>query len=136
MQLFLDACAIIYFVEMAEPYQKKFSNKLKSIRQKYQSVTFLASELSLLECRVKPLRENNEELLGHYQQFFCAKDLLLIPLTAPIIEKATQLRAFFNLRTPDALQAASALSVVEDTLFVTNDRGFDKVTELKSLIII
>lgn len=136
MQLFLDACVIIYFVEMAEPYHKKFSNQLKSIRKKYQSVTFLASELSLLECRVKPMRENNEELLERYQQFFCAKDLLLIPLTPPIIEKAAQLQAFLNLRTPDALQAASALSVDDEALFVTNNRGFNKVPELKSLIII
>lgn len=133
MKLFLDACAIIYFVEMAEPHYKKFADKLHKIHNKHENTTFAASQLSLLECRVKPMREQNEELLGRYQQFFCATDLLLMPLTAPILEKATQLRAFHNLRTPDALQAATALSVDDDVIFVTGDSSFKKVKNLDIL---
>src|SRR5579872_1770824 len=111
MQIFLDACAIIYWVEMSEPYYSRFANILYEIRKKHKKPTFAASYLSLLECRIKPLRDHNEILLKHYQQFFCAKDLSLVPLPLKTIEHATELRAYYNLRTPDALQAAAALSI-------------------------
>lgn len=133
MKLFLDAWAIIYFVEMAEPHYTKFADKLYTVRKKHKNATFAASQLSILECRIKPLREKNEELLDRYQHFFCETDLLLLPLTSYILEVATELRAFLNLRTPDAIQAASALSIDDDIIFITGDSSFNKIPNLNIL---
>lgn len=135
MKIFLDACAIIYWVEMSVPHYKKFVDALESVKHKHKKATFAASHLSLLECRIKPLREQDDDLLNHYQQFFCAKDLTLIPLSAQVIEKATELRVFHNLRTPDALQAAAALSINDDVIFATADKNFKKVQGLNVLLI-
>ncbi|SRR5579883_3359512 len=135
MQIFLDSCAIIYWVEMAEPYYGHFSDLLHDLRKKYKKPTFAASHLSLLECRVKPLRERDDALLNQYQQFFCATDLSLIPVSPEIIEKATELRAFHQLRTPDALQASSALTISDDTIFVTGDKNFKKIPLLEVALI-
>ncbi|MBV9575514.1 MAG: PIN domain-containing protein [Gammaproteobacteria bacterium] len=135
MKIFLDACAIIYWVELAEPQYNQFANKIHEIRKKHKDVSFAASYLSLLECRVKPMREHQEELLKRYQQFFCASQLTLIAMTPDIIEKATALRAFTTLRTPDAIQAATALSMREEVIFITGDRSFKKVPKLKVLLI-
>jgi predicted nucleic acid-binding protein len=135
MILFLDACAIIYWVELVKPYYQQFSKKIDKIKKNYHLVTFAASELSLLECRIKPLRENNDILLSHYQVFFNASDLKLVPLNRSVIELASHLRVQFNLTTPDALQAASALSFSDEIIFVSGDTCFKKIPGLKVEII-
>jgi predicted nucleic acid-binding protein len=135
MKIFLDACAIIYWVELAGPQYKQFVNKILEIRKERKDVSFAASYLSLLECRVKPMREHQEGLLKRYQQFFCASELTLIEITPDIIENATSLRAFNALRTPDAIQAATALSISDEVIFLTGDHSFKKVPNLKILLI-
>ena len=62
-------------------------------------------------------------MLSKYDQFFHAKDLQLIELTAHVIDIATELRSQSELRTPDALQVACALSLSldHDIIFVTGD---------------
>lgn len=128
--IFLDACVIIYWVEIAEPYYGKFVDKLHDIRTQYGLLPFAVSHLSLLECRVKPVREKNKDLLKRYQQFFAAQDLNLVALTPAVLEVATQLRAQHHLPTPDAIQAASALSISDPIIFLTGDSGFKKVPNL------
>jgi len=135
MKIFLDACTIIYWIEMTLPQYTGFANLLKKLGKNYNKPCFAASHLSLLECRIKPLREKNEELLARYRNFFCAEDLTMIPISPAIIEKASHLRAFHQLRTPDAIQAASALSISENVIFVTGDTGFKKVPKLKLALI-
>jgi predicted nucleic acid-binding protein len=130
MILFLDACAIIYWVELVDPYYQQFSDKLTKIKSRHGTLSFAASELSLLECQVKPLREKNEILLNRYNIMFEASDLKLISLTTDVIQLATQLRAKYYLATPDALQAASALSISDDILFISADKSFKKIPGL------
>ena len=136
MKIFLDACAIIYWIESGEPYYSKLHNKLNQIRKKHGPLPFAASALSLLECRVKPFREKNAELIGYYNHFFSAPNLTVTPLTSSVMEQATSLRAFHNLRTPDALQAASALAASENkVIFVTGDTIFKKIHELEVVLV-
>ncbi len=135
MHLFLDACAIIYWVEMTEPHFAQFSKILQLLKKKYHKPNFIASSLSLLECRVKPMRENNEDLLKHYQDFFTMNNLTILNLSFEIIEHATRLRANHQLRTPDALQAASALTFSDKVLFITGDASFKKVPNLEVILI-
>lgn len=95
-------------------------------------VELAVSRLSLMECRVKPLRESNADLLQRYAEFFAAVQVL--ELSAETIDLATELRADYGLKTPDALQAASALQwqrdSQEEVLFVTADKSFVKVPNL------
>lgn len=135
MKLFLDARAIIYWVEMSPSYYQPFADLLKSLKKRYSSASFAVSSLSLLECRVKPLRENDMEILQAYQTFFTASHLTIVPLDFPVIEHATKLRASYQLRTPDALQAACALSLTNEVRFITADAGFKKIPELSVILI-
>jgi predicted nucleic acid-binding protein len=93
------------------------------------------SRLSLLECLVKPVRERNTPLIERYRSFFSATDLTIVEIAPLVIERALLIRADSNLRTPDAIQAASALSLTEPAIFVTGDIGFSKVSNLSSQII-
>lgn len=53
----------------------------------------------------------------------------LIPVTLSLLRGAANLRANTNLKTPDAIHAATAINA-GCTLFLTNDNGFLNVTNL------
>jgi predicted nucleic acid-binding protein len=57
-----------------------------------------------------------------------------VPPTLHIAERAAQIRADHNLRTPDAIQAATALAAGVIG-FVTNDPMFRRVPSLDVLIL-
>lgn len=128
MRLFLDACALIYRFEGAAPFRTAAMDLMAQLSAQQASVELAVSRLSVLECRVKPLREGNVVLLKRYDDFFAA--VHIVELSAEVVDAATVLRARHGLKTPDALQAASALVTLDHTLFVTADAGFAKVTGL------
>ncbi len=83
-----------------------------------------------MECRVKPLRDDNQAALKLFQQFFTTEGLHIQPLDLAVIDHATRLRAAYRLKAADALQAASALACGPNVHFVTNDQRFIKVPDL------
>jgi predicted nucleic acid-binding protein len=84
----------------------------------------------MLECLVKPLREQNNPDIERYRAFFSSTGLQIIEINAQVIETATLLRARHGLRTPDAIQAASALSIKGPVTFLTGDKQLKKIPEL------
>ena len=91
-------------------------------------VELAVSRLSVLECRVKPLRDGNAILLKRYYDFFAA--VHIVELSATVVDPATDLRVLHHLKTLDALQAACATSLQSDATFVTADLAFAKVAAL------
>jgi len=135
MRLFLDSCVIIYWVEAKEPYYSSFITKLSNINDDYPNARIVVSRLSLLECFVLPLREKNKSTYKLYQDFFSNPDIEIIELDAKVVEVATQLRADYHLKTPDAIQAASAFSLHGKMRFITNDKRFKAVPNLNIISI-
>ena len=135
MIIFLDANIIIYQVEAVTPFRDKVRTVVTDILTGHPGNRFAVSRLSLLECLVKPVRERNALVIERYRAFFTASDLDIVEISPQVIDRALLLRADTGLRTPDAIQAASALSHPEKTIFVTGDTGFSKVTDLSSRII-
>lgn len=130
MTLFLDANIIIYRVEAAEPFSSQVFANLHDLVKKHPHAGFAVSRLSMLECLVKPLREKNRANTDLYRAFFASTGLQIIEISAAVVETATLLRARHGLHTPDAIQAASALSLKGAVTFVTGDRAFSKVPGL------
>ena len=128
MTLFLDANVIIYLVEGTKALQKRVAMALGEDHAHDEMVA--VSRLSWLECRVRPLREKNKAILAAYERFFAARDLVIVDLTAAVVETAAQLRAALNLSTPDALQAASALQIEGPVRFFSNDQRLARVPGL------
>ena len=135
MIIFLDANIIIYQVEAIPSFRDKVQAVISEIYATHPGSSFSVSRLSLLECLIKPVRERNTPLIERYRSFFSATDLTIVEIDPQVIERALLIRANTSLRTPDAIQAASALSHPEKTIFVTGDTGFSKVTDLSSRII-
>jgi predicted nucleic acid-binding protein len=133
--VFLDACALIYRVEEVAPWNRRVAQLLAAYLRKHAGLRLVVSRLSQLECRVQPLRESETDLLARYDALFSAPDLQTVEIDANVIEGATEIRARFGLRTPDAIQAASCLSLDESHVFVTNDRTFTRVPKLSAVLL-
>ena len=130
MILFLDANIIIYRVEAVEPFNQQVLVTVQELVGPYPNIGFAVSLLSIMECLVKPLRDQNSADVERYRGFFASTGLQIIEVSSLVLETATLLRARHGLRTPDAIQAASAMSVKGPVMFLTGDRQFRKVPGL------
>ena len=134
LNLFLDACALIYRFEGADTFRQATARLLRELtRGSTTKARVAVSRLSMLECRGKPLRENDLQTLKRYDHFF--SEIEIVEIDATVIELATRLRALHGLKTPDAIQAASALVWQADALFVTADAAFEKTPNLNVRLI-
>lgn len=93
------------------------------------SGSLATSRLTRLECRTKPLREGDVVTLTQFDVFFAGSELVIVELQSSVIERATELRARYNLKTPDAIHLAAALEVGA-SLFLTGDRNLSRCSEL------
>lgn len=129
MNVFLDANLIIYWLEgdaaLASQAHRSIAEAMAAPK-----ADLCVSALSLMECRVRPLRLAQHDILARYDGFFASHDLQVVALDASVMTIASSLRAHYGLKTPDALQAASCLSLAGTSVFLTGDRGFLRVPGL------
>ncbi len=113
---FLDTNIFIYLIEEHPLYLRKIDDLLRLLeRDKYEIIT---STLTVGEILTKPYKENRLDLIKTYQDFF--EEMVLVDLNSDIASLFAKMRAQCGIRTPDAVQIASALYAKAD-LFVTND---------------
>lgn len=126
--VFLDAAPVIYSVEKHADYWAL----MQAVWQASQAgqIRVVVSELALLETLVAPLRHADTQLVAAYEQLLTKTEVRMLPITLAVLREAANLRAQLNLKTPDAVHAASALNYGCD-LFVTNDPSFRRVPNLK-----
>ena len=130
MILFLHSNALIYLIEGDELLVALVQQTIQSHIATHTEILIAVSSLSLLECRVLPLRNNDIKLLQRYDEFFSTDGLLIVDLSRNVVDIATRIRSDYSLKTPDALQAACCLSLQTNHIFLTEDNAFSKVDEL------
>lgn len=128
--VFLDASAIIYLLEGAADIRQAARETLVGLSQRQADQAIAVSSLSLLECRVHPMRHGDDDRLAIFESFFDDPGLFIVELDRNVIDRATRLRAQHGIRTPDALQAASCFELDRDAPFVTVDRDFRRIPGL------
>ena len=95
----------------------------------------MTSFVTLIEVLVHPLRESRPELAEEYRDILLRSPALTaIPLDEGIAEAAAELRARHNLRTPDAIQIATAIRSGA-SWFLTNDAGLANLSEISVLVL-
>lgn len=124
MRVYLDSAPIIYLVEDILPYTSALVSRLSA-----PNVIQVCSELSRLECRVKPIRDGEEALLAAFDSYFREIVNEVLPLSRQALERATLLRARYGFRTPDAIHLAAAIDSGCD-LFLTNDSQLARCQEI------
>ena len=125
MLYYLDTAPIIYLVEKVSPFFERASERLRK-----QDVLLATSLLSRLETRVKPLRDKNHLQLQEFADFFDTRIALEIGLSREVIDTATELRAKYGFKTPDAIHLAAAI-IGNCEVFLTNDHRLDNCEEIK-----
>jgi len=128
---FLDASALIYLVDGDAAWSGAVQQGLHELVAADPSLAIAVSRLSVLECRVGPLRRGDQASLERFDALFAQPDLLWVELTAPVVEQATRLRALHGVRTPDALQAACCLQLGSDAVMVSGDADFRLIPTLQ-----
>ena len=122
--IYLDSAPLIYLVEHVPQYGDMVVRRLSA------TDILIASDLSRLECRIKPIRDGDAMLLDEFDRFFAESVGEVIALSRDVIDRATEIRARYGFKTPDAIHLAAA-SLSNCELFLTNDQRLDRFTGLR-----
>jgi predicted nucleic acid-binding protein len=131
-KVYIDTPVLIYTLENHQDYYPL----LKQLWAKFENnqVSITSSELIITEALVSPLRSENMVSIANYEQIIFHAGINLIPIDRSILLAATKLRVKYKLKTPDAIHAATALSIGCNR-FITNDKGFRNIAGLPTLIL-
>jgi predicted nucleic acid-binding protein len=131
--VFLDTAPLIYYIEGNSLYQKQLNSLFQS--NDAGKFMFITSSITLLEVLVKPLRDSKMELVNEYKKILTsAQGISIFEISNEIAVKAAQLRAMYNLRTPDALQYATAMEFQAD-YFLTNDNRLSTLPHISCVLL-
>jgi predicted nucleic acid-binding protein len=129
----LDTSPIIYFVEENVEYFEvihPFFEELSS--GKFRAVT---STITLLEVLVQPYRKKHTTLASQYKEILLnSQNLTVLPLLNETSDEAAKLRGKYNIRTPDAVQVATAIYGGASG-FLTNDTKLRKIKEIEIIVL-
>ena len=129
----LDTAPLIYFIEENPNYLDVTNAFFEAMFRGEFSVVI--SVLTITEVLVYPLRQGNTALAQQYREIlFNSQGLTTIEVFPEIAENATQLRANYNLRTPDAIQMATAIRG-GTSFFLTNDARLPSLLALSVLVL-
>jgi predicted nucleic acid-binding protein len=129
----LDTGPLIYYIEEHPP----FLAKIRPFFEAAESNEFrvVTSFVTLIEVLIRPLREGQPDVAEEYRNILLQSPALTaIALDAGIAEEAAGLRARHNLRTPDAIQVATAIRSGA-SWFLTNDAALETLSEIKVLVL-
>jgi predicted nucleic acid-binding protein len=129
--IYIDNSVAIYTIEGNHDYY----SLMQPLWSKFYAgeIQIISSKLILMEVLVVPLRNANNSLVADYEELLLFQ-IQLIPISQLILRQAANLRAKTNLKTPDAIHAATALSV-SCNQFITNDKGFRNVPALPVIVL-
>jgi len=124
--IYLDACCFIYLVEGQPEWRSVVEKRIRDLDPASRLVT---SQLARLECRAKPMRDSDHDLLGRYDSLFGASRVAVLDVSAKVIDRATELRARYGFKSPDAIHLATALdcAVAE---FWTGDAALSRCNDV------
>ncbi|HEX3972637.1 MAG TPA: PIN domain-containing protein [Stellaceae bacterium] len=122
----IDSAPVIYFLEGHPKFGPRFQPLFEA--QSAGHLRFAVTTMTIAEVLTGPIQAGNDELARRYRTIL--ESWRVVELTVDIAEAAARLRASLRLKLPDAVQAASALSVNAAAL-VTHDRDFSRVRSLR-----
>lgn len=129
----LDTSIFIYQLQ-AHPLYVDFTHQVFSWLEK-PSASAVTSTVTMTELLVQPYRESDERLINSFLSLIPAiPNLFWLAPDLEIAILAAQIRAQHRLRTPDALQAATAIHA-RASAFMTNDPIFERVKEFEVLLL-
>ncbi len=129
----LDTSIFIYHLE-PNPKYLAYTDPIFSWLERPESKA-ITPTITLTELLVLPYREGDEQRANDFYGLLTTyPNLEWIAPTLEIADLAARIRALHRLRTPDALQAATAVHAKAAGL-ITNDPVFQRVEGLQTLVL-
>jgi predicted nucleic acid-binding protein len=129
VRLYLDTAPIIYLVEQVPRYAEAVDRRVSS-----NSIIQVVSDLTRLECRVQPVRDHNDSLLQDYDDYCNEVVTEIVLLSGLVMDRATDIRAYYGFKTPDAIHLAAAV-VSDCDVFLTNDQRLDRFSDIAEEVV-
>ena len=129
----LDTSIFIYHLQ-PNPKYLAYTDLIFSWLERPESRA-TTSTITMTELLVLPYREGDEQLANDFYGLLSTyPNLEWIAPDLEIAELAARIRALHLLRTPDAIQAATAVDS-QATGLITNDAIFERVEEFQTLVL-
>ena len=129
----IDTMIFIYHFEAHPTYSPITTRIFEQIETgRLRAVT---SYITLLEILVKPFKENDRRAVSDYTDLLTTfPNLEFVPVGKGIAEMAASIRARYSVKTPDAIQIATAI-VSGSSIYITNDETLKKVTDVEVMVL-
>jgi predicted nucleic acid-binding protein len=128
----LDTSILIYQLERNARYFPLSDAVFAWLEQQGNSA--ITSTLTMTELLVPAHRDGDARRLKNYHGLLTTyPSLTWIAPDLSVADTAARMRAYYGLKTPDAIQAATAIQFKVST-FLTNDPIFQRVNELETLV--
>ena len=129
----LDTSIFVYHVEANQKYFHLTDSIFGWLEEPRGRAA--TSTITLLELLVQPYRLGDIDRVNKFYALISTfPHLEWVPPTLEIADIGARFRAEYNLRTPDAIQAATAVNSVA-TGFISNDTGFRRVSGLEVMVL-
>jgi len=124
-RLYLDSAPVVYAVERIIPYADIVDSVLAD-----PDVTRVTSDLTRMECRVRPMREDRLDVLQDFDDFFAEVVHEIVSLSSEVIDHAARIRARYGYTMPDAIHLAAAVISECDAILTRDHRmaGYPGIT--------
>jgi predicted nucleic acid-binding protein len=130
----LDTSIFIYHLE-AHP---EYLNITKEILSSMENGIFTAytSSITLMEINVRPLKLGRDDIARKYEALLTHyPNLSIVDIDRDVARLAAKLRASYNIRPADALQAAACLSRSAEAM-ITNDQNLKRLETLLPIFLL
>jgi len=129
----IDTMVFIYHLEDHPDYSHLTERIFEAVEHgKYNAVT---SVITLIEILVKPRRDGNLAVAKDYEDLLLTfPNLKILNLDLKISDIASDLRAKYVIKTPDAIQIATTICGGSKS-FITNDDSLKKVEEVRVILL-
>jgi len=129
----LDTSVFIYQLEANARYLA-FTDHIFGWLERPESKG-VTSTITMTELLVQPYRHSDEERVDEFYALLSTyPNLEWVAPDLEIADLAAQFRSRYNLRTPDALEAATAAHA-QATGLITNDPVFERVEAFETLVL-
>ncbi len=129
----IDTSVFIYHVQ-ADPRYAPATDRIFAWLERPSS-SAVTSCISMTELLVEPIRAEDEKRVGEFFALLTRyPHLEWVPASLQITALAARFRSEHRLRTPDALQAATAV-YASATGLITNDAVFRRLNEFQVLLL-
>ncbi len=131
--VFVDTAPFIYFFERHPvyfPYVEKLVNNVYN-----QDARIITSIITLIEVTTLPARMGNQSLVREYRNYLTnSSHIRMLAVDSPIAQQAALIRGQYSIKTPDAIQLATAI-ISGANHIVTNDLQWKQLTDQNILIV-